>query len=218
LNKRKVALALVLTVIVGIAFGGALYFLVSNYFLNTSPKYIYLSSNIVTVYVSGINISPTIYSPQKNIAILNDQADFNVTVANYTNESIVAKVSIIADDRNVYNCSFDVSNGTIFSKIIYQRLYYTGLWIVTATSNDTRLGSAYSFMTVTNVDEANSQINALENTSKQQNSNDLANTLSIISIVSSTATATALIVLSILPYRRKKANAKKPSRDLKKVA
>ena len=131
---------------------------------NNNPKHtIWSGTQYGFQSISGINISPTIYSPQNNIAILNELAIFNVTIYNYADDTLVVKLSVIGDDNLVYNESFNISNQSVRTMIVSEKISYSGLWLVTAASNDTRMGSTYSFQAVTNAEEANGQINSESN-------------------------------------------------------
>jgi hypothetical protein len=200
LDKNKVIIVLALIVIIAVAFTTTSYFYIHK---NQSPTHLIFSMP-QTVYVSGINISPTIYSPQNNIAILNEAASFNVTVFNYTNDSLVVKLSVIGDDNLLHNESLNVSNQSIINMILREKISYSGLWLVTASSNNTRIGSTYSFQTVTNAEEANTQINSLSNLTNQQNSTDWSNTLALLAIISNMIIGVIALIISILSYRRKK--------------
>jgi hypothetical protein len=201
MDKNKAIIVLSLITIIVVASTVTLYVYVQN---NAHRGYL-ITSNIVTGYVSGVNISPNIYSPQSNIAILNEAASFNVTVFNYTNESLVVKLSVIGDDNLLYNESFNVSNQSVSSMIVREKISYSGLWLVTASTNNTRMGVAtYSFQTVTNAVEANAQINYLSNAMNQQNSTNFSNTLALAAIVISIIFGVVTSIISVLSYRRKR--------------
>jgi hypothetical protein len=119
--------------------------------------------------------------------------------------TLAVKISVIGNNNLLYNETLNISNGTTSSKIINQPLCYDGLWLVTASSNDTRMRSeTYSFQTVTNAEEANTEINTLTNIANQQKSSDWTNTLALIAIIESTAFGLVALSISILFYRKKK--------------
>lgn len=200
MNKNQAIVVLSLIVIIAVAFMVTLYIYVQN----SGHKKPIWSLPSGPVYVSGINISPSIYSPQNNIAVLNELASFNVTVFNYTNETLDVKVSVIGDDNLLYNESFNVSHQSVNTKIVYEKLSYTGLWLVTASSNNTRMGSTYSFQTLTNAEEANAQISALSNVTNQQNSTNWSNTLTLLAIVSNTIIGVAALTIAVYSLKKKK--------------
>ena len=201
MDKNKAIIVLSLIAIIAVASTVTLYIYVQN---NAQKGYL-MTSNRVTVYVSGVNISPSIYSPQSNIAILNEAASFNVTVCNYTNDSLDVKLSVIGDDNLLYNETFNVPNQSINNMMVRETLCYSGLWLVTASSNDTRIRATYSFVTLTNVEEANAQISLVSNSVNQQNSINWSNTLALLAIVSNTIIGVVALILSTFSYRRKRA-------------
>lgn len=158
----------------------------------------------MTGTISGVNISPTIYSPQNNLAILNEFSSFNFTAYNYSNETWNVIISVIANNDELFSDQFSVPNQSIISKVVHQELCYVGPWLIKAISNETRASTSYAFVTVANIQEADTQIKATENVQNQQNSANLANTISIIALIVSTITGSIAIVISILSYRRKR--------------
>jgi hypothetical protein len=202
-DKNKAIIVLSLIFVITVASAVTLY----SYVQNSRHTITIISCHLTVANVSGINISPTIFSPQNNLAILNEAASFNFTVWNFYNDSLDVKLSVIGDDNLLYNESFNVPSQSMSSMIVRKTLCYSGLWLVTASTNDTTIGATYSFQTLTNAQEAYEKINYLANVANQQNSSNLSNTLALINDVINAAvgvTAVAALIIAIFAYRRKR--------------
>ncbi|MCW4001498.1 MAG: hypothetical protein NWE93_14805 [Candidatus Bathyarchaeota archaeon] len=211
LTKENAKIALSVVVIISFLLIAAFLYLKT-----TEQHYELISSNSVECNVSGINISPSIYSPQNNLAILNEEASFDITTYNYTNDTLEVKLSIIGNDNIVYTENINISAKSEYNRYLRQTISYTGLWLVTASSNNTRMFATYSFQTVTNAQEANMQINSEMMYLNQQNSSDWSNTLASIAIlvsVVSVAINFGVLGLNFLRYRKNNKKSVKRKRD-----
>jgi hypothetical protein len=132
-------------------------------------------------------INPTIYSPNDNIGILNEQATFNITIHNSHKENLEVKIQISGDGNVIVNDTHIIPPESTDNEVIVQKLSYTGLWVVRVLSQDPKIGETYSFTTLTNNVEADGQIYALKNTQNQQDLSTYAIIISVAGLISSVA-------------------------------
>ncbi len=104
---------------------------------------------------SGLSVSvfPEIYAPQRNIGVLNQQANFVVNVANNRASSVNGTIILSAAGQVAQTQPFTVASGSSKEYTLSTPLYTTGEWIFTVKAGDTLL-HPYSFEVVQNTDAA----------------------------------------------------------------
>ena len=164
--------------------------------------YMFTSGTLNTMN-AAVKIYPSIYSPHNSIGILNEEASFNITIRNPSKQNLILDMQITTNGNLVWNDTFVVLPESTNSTVVTQKLSYTGLWLVSVTSKDAKIGDTYSFMTLTNSVDANMQINALNEAMSNQGSSNWSNTIQVLGIVLSTIMSSIALVLSVRNSRKK---------------
>jgi len=146
----------------------------------------------IATYVFGIfgnaaspgvtaSISPQIYNTPNNVGLLNEEANFTVTITNPLKSTQQGNITISKGDVMVQRATFTVMGGTTRTTSFSQELTDTGIWIVAANINGSIVPHSYSFDVATNPDDANFLIHQYE---QIQLTNELATVAIIVSLLS----------------------------------
>jgi len=136
-----------------------------------------------------VSITPEIYSPGSNIGVLNQRANFSISIRNPLNLPQNVTLVVLDSTHPVQSIPFEVGKQRTMNGTVTQELDDVGYWTVEAKINGTGI-SSYSFQVVTNSQEADFQINQYR---LAVQSNDLALAALVISIVSAVVAAAAYL-------------------------
>jgi hypothetical protein len=103
-------------------------------------------------------IKPQIYSPSANIGVLNEQANFTITVNNNTDTPLNGSIIISSGATTYQNISYKISAQSSKEIKVSQQLQNTGIWKVDVQLSMTTIQS-YAFEVELNQDQANLKAN-----------------------------------------------------------
>jgi len=146
----------------------------------------------------GVTITPTIYSSENNIGVLNELAIFKMKIWNELPTPEDLEITVTANDEVILNKTITIDANSSRNETVTQKVSNIGMWIVRANHKQETIDS-YSFKTLTNTIEADIEIEALENIRKS------ANESSIILLVGIGGLIVGIITI-ILKYRKKDKN------------
>jgi hypothetical protein len=139
-----------------------------------------------------VRVTAQIYNAKANYGILNEPANFTVTITNASHTPLSGEVEILSSRHVDQRTPFNVIPGKNQSYFITQELNDTGVWHVEGIANGTVLSNSYNFQVAVDGQEADFQVN--ENGQVQQ-----ANNIALVAVVISAISAAAAIAAYMRP-------------------
>ena len=146
----------------------------------------------------GLTITPTIYSSENNLGVLNEMAIFELRIWNEMPTPEDLEITVTANDELILSKTIRIDANSSRNETITQRLSNIGMWIVKTNHNQETIDS-YSFKTLTNTIEADIEIEALENIRKSANDSSIIVLVGILGLIMG-------IITTILKFRKKDKN------------
>lgn len=150
----------------------------------------------------AVKINARIYSANHNIAVLNEEAVFDIAIENNVNSTRKIDVLVGADEYVLFNETIVIEPVSSKNLTITQKLIFLGLWTIQFFEDrrifdgeDKEIVGGYSFITVVNKAEADMKITQLDNIK-------LDMTLSIGAIIISILSA--IVTIINVMYTRKR--------------
>jgi len=109
----------------------------------------------------SVNIKPTIFANDYNIAVLNDEALFTISIKNdfIINTNFI--INIYANGNIINTRTLNVKPQNTDILVLSQKLMHIGEWVLEVRDNSGNFLNSYSFIVVANRDEALIQIHQL---------------------------------------------------------
>jgi FlaG/FlaF family flagellin (archaellin) len=147
------------------------------------------------------NITPNIFSTSNNVAILNEDAIFDVHIQNKHDSPKNVTIDVDSQEEKVESKEIEVDANSEQTITVNEKLTVPGYWII-SVSSDKDVLSTYSFVTMTSRVDALMQINALNALQESQESAAQADIIAMLSLLVSSTISGAALVISL--FRSKK--------------
>jgi uncharacterized protein YneF (UPF0154 family) len=148
-------------------------------------------------------IVPTIYSSKENIGVLNEMSTFEINIWNQGNSPKNVEIVLTVEDELITNETVSIAPGSSRNETLNQRLSDVGMWKVRAIFENKTIES-YSFVTMTNKDEADLKIEELQNEGARRSGEFIKLIVEIVGSIVGIIIAVAGGIWGIHKYRQKK--------------